>query len=114
MAAPRHKIALDIDWHEARRISGFVGYQRGIELTAELKRVAQRECPVDTGYMRDHHFIKYLGAGLWIFVLYVDADYALFVHDGTRRNRANRWLSRSLDIVLVQGGNDATVGPVAA
>lgn len=100
MAAPRERIALTIDPNEARRLSGLASFNHGRQVMRDLKDVAQRECPVDTGHMKRQHSVVYLGNGIW--VLFVDTDYALFVHDGTRRNRANRWLSRALDIIVMR------------
>lgn len=65
--------------------------RKGAERTLEL---AQTEVPVRSGALKASGHIEGGGIGGGYFVVY-DTPYAVFVHYGTRRMRANPWLLRA-------------------
>lgn len=70
-------------------------------LIAGAEAVRQRfqaTCAVDSGYMRDSASVLIGGRNL--VVVYVAADYASFVENGTRKMRAQPALNPALDFVL--------------
>lgn len=49
--------------------------------------------PVDTGYLMGSHRTKFLGSGIgFTGIVYPKADYAMFVHQGTRFMKARPFL----------------------
>lgn len=65
--------------------------RKGAERTLEL---AQTEVPVRTGHLKASGRIEGGGATGGYFVVY-DTPYAVFVHYGTHKMRANPWLLRA-------------------
>lgn len=71
------------------------------EVTEDILNVALATTPYDTGYMHDHHYVIRLKRGE--FLIFVDTHYSLFVHEGTRHNRPQRWLTHAADVVGQRG-----------
>lgn len=59
-----------------------------------LLDIALEEVPVDTGFLADSGHVEEMGGGEFSVVF--DAEYARFVHFGTRYMPANPWLFRAL------------------
>ena len=59
-----------------------------------LLEEAKRECPVDTGKLRDSHTVE---GGQGEYSVVADTPYAVYVHWGTRHMRANPWLARAAE-----------------
>ena len=59
-----------------------------------LLEEARRECPVDTGKLRDSHTLE---GGNGEYSVVADTPYAVYVHWGTRFRRANPWLARAAE-----------------
>lgn len=62
--------------------------------TLYLEARGKLNCPVRSGFMRNSHISE---IGFPVSRVRVLASYGGFVHDGTRHQRANPWLSRSRD-----------------
>ena len=62
-----------------------------------LLPIAQRECPVETGDLRDSHAIMEDGDGYAVTAGGPKAPYALFRFYGTRYMPADPWLSRAAE-----------------
>ena len=54
----------------------------------------QKDLPVDTGFMRNSHNSDYYGLGS---ALFVNAEYAIYQHEGTKYIKARRWITKSID-----------------
>ena len=60
----------------------------------QLLAEAKRECPVDTGKLRDSHSVE---GSEGEYSVVADTPYAVFVHWGTRHMRADPWLARAAE-----------------
>lgn len=60
----------------------------------QLLEEAKRECPVDTGKLRDSHAVE---GGEGEYSVVADTSYAVYVHWGTRHRRADPWLARAAE-----------------
>lgn len=61
---------------------------------------AMLHAPVATGYLRASHTMDVSGSGIGMRAeVGPTADYGIFVHEGTRFQRAQPWLQDSLDAV---------------
>ena len=59
-----------------------------------LLEEARRECPVDTGKLRDSHTVE---GGQGEYSVVADTSYAVYVHWGTRHRAANPWMARAAE-----------------
>lgn len=78
---------------------------RGLDAIAHLaKDEAEANCPVDTGYMRDHHGILDDMDGPYRYVryLYNETPYAIFVHEGTYKMAPRPWFLNAVNATSSQ------------
>lgn len=78
---------------------------RGLDAIASLaKDEAESNCPVDTGYMRDHHGIMPDMDGPYRYVRYLfnETPYAQFVHEGTYKMAARPWFLNAVNATQSQ------------
>lgn len=78
---------------------------RGLDAITHLaKEEAEANCPVDTGYMRDHHGILDDKDGPYRFIryLYNETPYASFVHEGTYKMAARPWFLNAVNATSSQ------------
>jgi hypothetical protein len=75
----------------------------------ELQQSAMLHAPVKTGYLRASHVFNVSGFGLDMRAeVYPTADYGVFVHEGTRFQRAQPWLKESLEAIGYEINNILT------
>lgn len=60
----------------------------------KLQRLAQKKSPVDTGFLRASHSSNETEDGA---EMVVSAEYAVYVHEGTRYMRGREWISGAID-----------------
>lgn len=78
---------------------------RGLDAITHLaKEEAEANCPVDTGYMRDHHGVLDDKDGLYRYIryLYNDTPYSIFVHEGTYKMAARPWFLNAVNATSSQ------------
>lgn len=92
-------VVWQIDSREFDHVSGLMKYNATRKAAGDIKTVAQMPgyCPVQTGRLRREHKVVYLGGSEHAVI--ADTFYALWVHEGQRGRRANRWLNRATDAV---------------
>ena len=66
--------------------------------TLKLHGEAQKEVPVDKGFLKNSHIIEIVGP--LTRSIRVLADYGSFVHWGTRRQGANPWMDRAINTTV--------------
>lgn len=79
----------------ARLVSGPV-YQSMLRLGNRVLTNARGRCPVDTGYLRSTIAMVDLDANSAALSVTAEANYARFVHDGTRYMAARPFLADAL------------------
>mgnify|MGYP001344908547 CR=1 FL=1 len=60
----------------------------------KLQSLAQPNAPVDTGFLRASHDSRETDEGA---ELVVSAEYAIYVHEGTRYMEGRAWISEAID-----------------
>lgn len=60
----------------------------------KLQRLSQKNSPVDTGFLRASHSSNETDQGA---EMVVSAEYAIYVHEGTRYMRGREWISKAID-----------------
>lgn len=60
----------------------------------KLQELSQRESPVKTGFLRSTHSSRETEEGAEMLV---SAEYAVFVHEGTRYMEGREWISKVID-----------------
>lgn len=68
-----------------------------MDASTRLNERCQFNSPVDTGNLRRSHRINGPDAEAREAEVEAAADYSLYVHEGTRRQRAQPWMTRSVD-----------------
>lgn len=59
---------------------------------------AKRRCPVDTGYLRGsigYSILRFNNR--FVLRIYTNVEYAIFVHEGTRRMQARRFIRDAIE-----------------
>lgn len=60
----------------------------------KLQEHSQRLSPVDTGFMRSSHSSREIENGA---EMVVSAEYAVYVHEGTKYMQGREWISQAID-----------------
>ena len=60
----------------------------------KLQELSQTDSPVDTGFMRTAHDSRETDTGA---ELVVNAEYAVYVHEGTKYMAGREWITKAID-----------------
>lgn len=92
--------------NEKLRALGNLSHRKALLAGAiKLQELSQRESPVDTGFLRASHSSEETEEGAQMVV---SAEYAIYVHEGTRYMQGREWISKAID-----GGTNQIVDAVA-
>ena len=61
----------------------------------KLQEISQRYSPVDTGFLRSSHSSRETKDGA---EMVVSAEYAVYLHEGTKYIRGREWITNAMDI----------------
>lgn len=91
-------IVYEDNFRQAQNALENLGYQGLTMVALYVVGEAKRRCPVDTGYLRGSIGYSILRIpGRNILRIYTNVEYAIFVHEGTRRMPARRFIRDAIE-----------------